>query len=84
MNAQEYAEIEELLKSSSDEEVLEVTKKDVENCSICLMEMWRKKRARAKPCGHRFHKSCIDRWISIRGLSCPYCRADVVYVQTGS
>ena len=34
MNAQELAEIEDLLKSSSDEEILEVTAKEMEECSI--------------------------------------------------
>ena len=61
-NAEEYAEIEALLESSSDEEVLEVTAKELEECCIFYMQMWKMKRARAKPCNHRFRgrQSCIN------------------------
>ena len=82
MNAQELAEVEDLLKSSSDEEVLEVTAKEMEECSICFEEMWKMKRAKARPCGHIFHKVCLERWVNHQDYTCPICRADIYYVQS--
>jgi hypothetical protein len=29
---------------------------------------------RQLPCGHIFHKPCIDSWILSRDASCPLCR----------
>ncbi|PUZ76520.1 hypothetical protein GQ55_1G297700 [Panicum hallii var. hallii] len=31
------------------------------------------------PCGHTFHRSCLDRWTSVK-RSCPFCRAPVPVV----
>ena len=31
------------------------------------------------PCGHPFHRSCLNRWTSMR-RSCPYCHAPVPVV----
>ncbi|KAI4973783.1 hypothetical protein ZWY2020_041564 [Hordeum vulgare] len=32
---------------------------------------------RETPCGHRFHKQCVERWLRVKG-SCPMCRRQVV------
>lgn len=47
-----------------------------ECCSICLVEWERGDRLRCLPCGHEFHQSCIDPWLSTHS-SCPECRHDL-------
>ncbi|CAK9016360.1 RING-H2 finger protein ATL11 (RING-type E3 ubiquitin transferase ATL11) [Durusdinium trenchii] len=46
-------------------------------CSICLVDFTPNDVVRKlMPCGHIFHKGCIDMWIK-RNLICPLCRADL-------
>ena len=46
-------------------------------CSICLDNFNDKNEmARRLPCGHFFHKSCIDRWYETK-RKCPMCRHDI-------
>lgn len=49
----------------------------VEECAICLCESATK--ACQLPCGHVFHRACLEDWAATRtdgrGLSCPMCRA---------
>lgn len=50
-----------------------------EECIICLDESeteWRE-----LECHHRYHKSCIEKWIIIRP-TCPLCMKDVNEVQS--
>lgn len=51
---------------------LETVKKSdkVESCCICLSEMVAKERVRILPCGHRFHRQCIDTWLKENRI-CP-------------
>ncbi|GAB4844425.1 hypothetical protein Ancab_037789 [Ancistrocladus abbreviatus] len=43
-------------------------------CSICLGEYQEKEVLRIMPkCGHNFHLSCIDVWLS-KQCTCPVCR----------
>jgi len=41
-------------------------------CSICLMEYTDGVSMRRLPCGHDFHKRCVDRWLQ-RNKRCPLC-----------
>ncbi|WVZ48905.1 LOW QUALITY PROTEIN: hypothetical protein U9M48_000299 [Paspalum notatum var. saurae] len=47
-------------------------------CSVCLSEMMADGGEAAlrvvRPCGHRFHATCVDQWLRRRG-TCPMCRA---------
>lgn len=47
----------------------------VDLCSVCLdpiLKDWE-----CLPCGHRFHRGCLDEWSkSAQKLSCPLCRSD--------
>ncbi|GAB4861837.1 hypothetical protein Ancab_037093 [Ancistrocladus abbreviatus] len=46
-------------------------------CSICLGEYQEKEELRIMPkCGHNFHLSCIDVWLS-KQCTCPVCRLPV-------
>eukprot|EP01069_Polyplicarium_translucidae_P008797 Polyplicarium_translucidae@DN3257_c0_g1_i6.p1 len=44
---------------------------DQAHCAICLCEFHDPHVVRCLPCGHIFHKSCIDAWLRRRG-SCPF------------
>merc|ERR1712151_1311262 len=46
-------------------------------CSVCLGELEVGDEARTLPCGHNFHRRCIDVWLG-RSLVCPMCRQPVV------
>jgi len=52
----------------------EVSVDDSEECVICLEE-WELCGGVVKemPCKHKFHASCIEKWLGIHG-SCPVCR----------
>ncbi|XP_020173406.1 uncharacterized protein [Aegilops tauschii subsp. strangulata] len=46
------------------------------SCPICLEEddaaAWKE-----TPCGHRFHRRCVERWLREKE-SCPMCRREIV------
>ncbi|KAF8693756.1 hypothetical protein HU200_039178 [Digitaria exilis] len=50
---------------------------DAGECAICYAEYLVGGATSASlPCGHTFHRRCIDRWTSVK-RSCPYCRGPV-------
>lgn len=49
-------------------------------CVICLNQFKEGQKCRLmKKCGHRFHRSCIDRWLMVE-QQCPLCRSCVCVV----
>jgi hypothetical protein len=52
-------------------------KKNVVNCTICLKEVQALEVIKELPCGHQFHKRCIDPWLKIRA-SCPIDRKTII------
>jgi len=46
-------------------------------CSVCLTDFCRGDVFRQLPCGHDFHKTCIDTWLGRKGY-CPICRRSVL------
>ncbi|KAK5650450.1 hypothetical protein RI129_001479 [Pyrocoelia pectoralis] len=42
------------------------------NCVICF-DVLKADSSRRLSCGHKFHESCINRWLSVNN-SCPICR----------
>ncbi|KAK4537432.1 hypothetical protein CDCA_CDCA12G3457 [Cyanidium caldarium] len=50
---------------------------DVPICTICLSEYERADEIRKLPCGHHFHRQCVDQWLLSFDKSCPQCRTDV-------
>lgn len=57
--------------------VLTAAEDDInEQCIICINMIQLKETIRVLKCKHKFHKSCIDRWLMSR-LQCPICRQNV-------
>eukprot|EP00536_Pseudo-nitzschia_multiseries_P006278 jgi/Psemu1/296196/fgenesh1_pm.130_\ len=54
-----------------------INKKDTNDCDIkclvCQEEYWEGDQLRNLPCGHCFHKECVDQWLLSKDF-CPYCR----------
>lgn len=45
-------------------------------CCICLARYVDNDDLRLLPCGHFFHKDCVDKWLKINAL-CPLCKAEI-------
>lgn len=45
-------------------------------CAVCLSEFELYHLLRYLPCGHKFHKHCIDKWLR-RNKVCPLCLRDI-------
>ena len=43
-------------------------------CSICLNPVRYTRKSKQLECGHLYHGTCIDEWISAGGNTCPMCR----------
>jgi Ring finger domain len=42
-------------------------------CLVCQFDYEKNEELRRLPCGHCFHKSCVDVWLQEKDV-CPYCR----------
>jgi len=50
------------------------------NCVICVCELEEGEEVRTLPCGHVFHRGCIDTWLlsdAYGAKSCPVCMKEV-------
>lgn len=43
-------------------------------CSICISEFEPTTEVNHLSCGHVFHKSCLEKWLSYWNTTCPLCR----------
>jgi hypothetical protein len=50
-----------------------------QECSICYTNMTRNQPTQT--CGHRFHASCINRWLDSGKSTCPLCRCDLINIR---
>ena len=62
-------------QSDGDVQQNESSDKEDVSCSICICEFEDNEILRLLPCIHRFHRDCIDKWLSINRL-CPTCNLD--------
>ena len=46
-------------------------------CSICLNPVRYTRKSKQLGCGHLYHGTCIDEWLSSGGNTCPTCRSEV-------
>lgn len=53
--------------------VVEV-EKVIGKCTICLEDMKEGDSVRFLECLHKYHKNCVDSWLSRHSNSCPECR----------
>ena len=47
-----------------------------DNCAICIDLLEDDDEVRGLTCGHCFHQTCLDPWLTQRRASCPLCKAD--------
>eukprot|EP00439_Symbiodinium_sp_Y106_P057920 s2461_g8.t1 len=53
------------------------------SCAVCLSEFDRDAVLRRLPCGHSFHRGCIDKWLK-RNKVCPLCLQDIEDINIAS
>eukprot|EP00331_Platyophrya_macrostoma_P009985 CAMPEP_0176433520 /NCGR_PEP_ID=MMETSP0127-20121128/16076_1 /TAXON_ID=938130 /ORGANISM="Platyophrya macrostoma, Strain WH" /LENGTH=272 /DNA_ID=CAMNT_0017815973 /DNA_START=326 /DNA_END=1144 /DNA_ORIENTATION=- len=46
-------------------------------CAICFEDYVNKDKLRKLPCSHKFHKDCIDKWLTMKN-NCPVCKGKPV------
>ncbi|OAY65761.1 putative E3 ubiquitin-protein ligase XERICO [Ananas comosus] len=45
------------------------------DCRVCLARFEPESVVNRLPCGHLFHKSCLETWLDYRHATCPLCRS---------
>ncbi|CAI5734323.1 unnamed protein product [Hyaloperonospora brassicae] len=51
-------------------------------CCICLNNYEASQLLRVLPCGHHFHKECVDEWLLVNS-TCPTCRKSIFDAEAG-
>ncbi|RLN35970.1 putative E3 ubiquitin-protein ligase XERICO [Panicum miliaceum] len=48
-----------------------------DDCSVCLAGFVAEAVVNRLPCGHLFHRGCLETWLRYERATCPLCRAHV-------
>ncbi|OIW20919.1 hypothetical protein TanjilG_25091 [Lupinus angustifolius] len=48
------------------------------DCTVCLTEFEPKSEINRLPCGHIFHKVCLEKWLDYWNITCPLCRTPLM------
>ncbi|XP_020572275.1 probable E3 ubiquitin-protein ligase XERICO, partial [Phalaenopsis equestris] len=48
------------------------------DCRVCLVRFDSNSVVNRLPCGHLFHKGCVERWLDYRKDTCPLCRSHLL------
>ncbi|XP_058112802.1 probable E3 ubiquitin-protein ligase XERICO [Magnolia sinica] len=54
------------------------------DCSVCLTRFEPDSEINRLPCGHFFHKGCLEKWLEYWNTTCPLCRTPVVQEEDAS
>ena len=54
----------------------EMMERPGDSCAICIDTLENDDDIRGLSCGHAFHASCLDPWLTSRRACCPLCKAD--------
>ena len=65
------------LTSTFDQRFAELEEKLEEKCSICMSEMEEGEVVSTLKCSHKYHKECVEEYLSQHSNKCPICRANV-------
>lgn len=47
-------------------------------CSVCLTKFEPESEINCLPCGHLFHKACLEKWLEYWNITCPLCRTPLM------
>ncbi|KAK8956383.1 putative E3 ubiquitin-protein ligase RHA2B [Platanthera guangdongensis] len=48
------------------------------DCRVCLARFEMDSVVNRLPCGHLFHKSCVEQWLDYQNETCPLCRSHLL------
>ncbi|WOK92028.1 hypothetical protein Cni_G00719 [Canna indica] len=48
------------------------------DCRVCLSRFEPESVVSRLPCGHLFHKACLEKWLDYHHATCPLCRTHVL------
>lgn len=53
-------------------------KRPEHDCSVCLNRFKPDSEINRLPCGHLFHKACLEEWLNYWNITCPLCRTPLM------